>query len=347
MPPISAAFRYGLTACVVSGGLSVFPACTSSNTAQPEAAHPLDAAPGTGGPEDPSRADAGSDGASSQLPAVARCAPACPSDEVCSDGVCTALPPTCPCPIESYCDLALDKCKVGCTEDAQCSKGRYCDTAARECKAGCRSAADCASPAHGTAGCRSHSCTFSCGTKFHRCGEACSDDRALTSCGTSSCTPCPDRANAASSCDGTACGFVCAPGFVDCNGDASDGCERPASPILCYRDADGDGYGAQLETATFQCGVCPVGYTAKADVFDCYDGNKDVFPGQTQMFGTPYDGNKFAYDCDGSIQMEEGQYSKTSGPCFIEFPASMRCGETRELYICRPNSVESFTRRCR
>lgn len=72
------------------------------------------------------------------------CAPACSASEVCSGGNCVALPRTCPCPKESYCDLGENACKAGCLDDSHCSEGRICS--ARTCVAGCRDDSGCKQP---------------------------------------------------------------------------------------------------------------------------------------------------------------------------------------------------------
>lgn len=277
----------------------------------------------------------------------ASCGPGCPADSVCVDGACQALPTSCPCPLESYCDLASNSCKVGCLEDGQCAKGRYCDTATRSCRPGCRGDAECASPDSGTAHCKAHACVTTCNTGHHLCGAVCADNGAVATCG-SACTPCPTPDHATPSCDGKACGYTCSAGWADCNGQAADGCERASTPVLCYQDKDGDGFGNQAVKQTFDCGSCPTGWTAKSDVFDCYDDNKDVFPGQTQFFCKPYTASNYDYDCDGKTTLQDGQYARAgSGPCYISFPMSMRCGETRSLPICLPGNYEDFTRCCR
>src|SRR5690348_4060041 len=51
---------------------------------------------------------------------VAGCGP-CAANQVCSNGACVDLPSTCPCPKESYCDLATGHCVIGCTGDDGCS----------------------------------------------------------------------------------------------------------------------------------------------------------------------------------------------------------------------------------
>jgi hypothetical protein len=91
---------------------------------------------------------ASSDGASSgdagrDSSHITTCQPACADDEVCANGRCEKLPSSCPCPLESYCDLATNRCKKGCVEDAQCSQGKICLTDSRTCVAGCREDKQC------------------------------------------------------------------------------------------------------------------------------------------------------------------------------------------------------------
>jgi hypothetical protein len=70
---------------------------------------------------------------------------ACGANQVCSDGACKDVPMHCPCPKESYCDIASNNCKIGCTDDTQCSTGRICDSDARMCHTGCRKDTECGS----------------------------------------------------------------------------------------------------------------------------------------------------------------------------------------------------------
>lgn len=69
----------------------------------------------------------------------------CKADEVCVEGACVAVPKTCPCPSESYCNLGANMCVVGCLDDQNCAKGRICDSAARKCQDGCRTDGACGS----------------------------------------------------------------------------------------------------------------------------------------------------------------------------------------------------------
>ncbi len=52
------------------------------------------------------------------------------------------LPSSCPCPTESYCDLATNRCVAGCGVDGDCGEGRICED--RACRAGCRADDECA-----------------------------------------------------------------------------------------------------------------------------------------------------------------------------------------------------------
>lgn len=70
---------------------------------------------------------------------------ACLPNQVCVEGACVSVPASCPCPKETYCDLATTSCKVGCTSDTECSTGRICDTTKRVCFTGCRTDAACGS----------------------------------------------------------------------------------------------------------------------------------------------------------------------------------------------------------
>lgn len=96
--------------------------------------------PSTSGDPDPTgtSGDGGSDSDTGPL----MCS-GCGADQVCVQGVCMDIPDMCPCPLETYCNLSMNKCVVGCTKDAECDKGRICDDVKRECFDGCREDADC------------------------------------------------------------------------------------------------------------------------------------------------------------------------------------------------------------
>jgi hypothetical protein len=62
---------------------------------------------------------------------------------------------------------------------------------------------------------------------------------------------------------------------------------------VCYRDADGDGYGNANITAN--CGTS--GYVT--DNTDCYDANSNAYPGQTKYFTVQRGDTSYDYNCDG------------------------------------------------
>ena len=70
-----------------------------------------------------------------QIPRPTQCS-ACREDQTCDNGKCVDVPDMCPCPIESYCDLGTNTCKVGCFDDEGCSTGRICE--GDRCQDGCR-----------------------------------------------------------------------------------------------------------------------------------------------------------------------------------------------------------------
>ncbi len=159
---------------------------------------------------------------------VAKCGAGCKAGEVCSEGQCVELPKTCPCPAESYCDLAQGACKVGCTRDEECSAGRFCDEGKRTCKDGCRTEKDCAKVTSGVVACDEGACVTTCDTKFHACGKACKGDTDATACG-AGCVSCPTRPNAAASCVSGACKSACTAGFHECGAD----CASNVAPATC------------------------------------------------------------------------------------------------------------------
>jgi hypothetical protein len=56
-----------------------------------------------------------------------------------------------------------------------------------------------------------------CTSGTHRCGSACVDDKAITSCGTG-CTPCAAPTGGSATCDGVMCGATCPTGTSLCLG---------------------------------------------------------------------------------------------------------------------------------
>ncbi len=91
-----------------------------------------------------------------------------------------------------------------------------------------------------------------CPSGTHACGEACSSNLSVGSCGTS-CTACPVPDNATATCDGTRCGVACSNGYrLSLRGsDAGTCCEVPLGAV-CDHLTD--------------CG-CPADQTCTSDSF--------------------------------------------------------------------------------
>jgi YD repeat-containing protein len=100
----------------------------------------------------------------------------------------------------------------------------------------------------------------------------------------------------------------------------------------CWPDLDGDGFGAG--TPTLGCGSCPSGYVTNGD--DCFDGNANARPGQTQCFTTPREDGSYDYDCSGSATVCNPTTYSTScgGTCssgctrFGATVTSSQCGQS-------------------
>ncbi len=301
--------------------LCIGAACTDANTddVSPDASGAGGNAAGTGGffAGTGGRVDGGVwDGAGDAATdagdkndGAAGCESQCTTTQVCQNGTCVELPPACPCPLESYCDLSTGTCVKGCYQHSQCDSARYCDVDLRVCKPGCRDASECAKPEHGSVTCSAGTCTASCDPGFHMCGEICKSDTAIDACG-ASCMACPAIANAVALCQAGQCGFSCATGFEDCNGKAGDGCEAPL--VKCYRDQDGDGYVVSA-TPKLACS-CGVGWTTKlSSELDCDDSDNRVFPGQTDFFTTASASGGFDFNCDGKAELK---LAVTSQACY-------------------------------
>jgi hypothetical protein len=88
-----------------------------------------------------------------------------------------------------------------------------------------------------------------------------------------------------------------------------------ANPATWYRDSDGDGYGTDSVKIISCSSPAPTGWTTQGG--DCMDDKRDVNPGQTTYFDTPYSvgngNNSFDWDCSGTEDGDPTQ--KTGGKC--------------------------------
>lgn len=139
----------------------------------------------------------------------------CGANQVCNNGTCQDLPRSCPCPKESYCELASQTCVIGCLADEGCAAGRYCDTASRRCLDGCRGDAECGA----TKICTAHACVTGCRSSGQcpNITDTCENDRCVNRCpncdDTNNCTAdscergrCLHKAdNEGGACPGPAC----------------------------------------------------------------------------------------------------------------------------------------------
>ncbi len=73
-----------------------------------------------------------------------------------------------------------------------------------------------------------------------------------------------------------------------------------------YDDDDGDGYG-DPSTGVSSCSAPSSAHVSNGD--DCYDSNADAFPGQTSFFDADRGDGHYDYDCDGTEEQEEPDFS--------------------------------------
>jgi len=135
--------------------------------------------------------------------------------------------------------------------------------------------------------------------------------------------------------------------------------------LRCYPDADGDGFPSMTMTACVATADCPAGLMRRRSDrrFDCADGDRNAFPGQTAYFDRPVTGTTsslaYDYNCDGvqtrhhSVQLifcssaggictNNGWSSSTIPLCGVEAPFKQCDGppgcsarETRRIQPCR------------
>ncbi|GMV13810.1 MAG: hypothetical protein AMXMBFR56_20340 [Polyangiaceae bacterium] len=100
------------------------------------------------------------------------------------------------------------------------------------------------------------------------------------------------------------------PGAVEIPGDGVDQDCTGFDGIVCYFDADADGFGA-TEAGAFD-GDCPfVGMSSSAG--DCNDDDPQIFPGSTELAGDGID-----QDCDGEDAPGQGDAAPEAGAPFVD-----------------------------
>ncbi len=284
---------------------------------------PQDAAPASG---DLAREDSATkpttDGAAGgndrgRLDGPASCSPACGPKQVCVKGSCQDLPGQCPCPLESYCDLAVNQCVPGCMSDEHCQQGRYCD-ANRTCQNGCR-VGGCGSNEE----CSLATRTCECKAGHHRCAGLCVPE-GISSCGPS-CQACPTDPLGTASCSGGACQLSCKSGSKQCGGSCAACPTDKATSFAC----DGKScVAAQCASGHHVCsGACVL-----EDLKSCgptCSACKDTVQGACSAGG-----------CYGVVDIG---YFPTSTTCAARCAAlGKTCGEVCDIWYTRPDGTTKF-----
>ncbi|MCS6914899.1 MAG: hypothetical protein RMK29_11165 [Myxococcales bacterium] len=171
--------------------------------------------------------------------------PPCSEGQVCMGGSCVALPKQCPCPLESYCNLATNMCVAGCTEDGHCAPGRICNEATRQCRTGCRKDTDCGSGKI----CDNLQCRTGC-RKDTDCGpnEVCETPQLVCKAGCTSDTQCA----MGQICEQLRCRAGCRNDTGCAMGQI---CEMQRCRTGCRKDTD-CGPNAVCRTSTLSCMPC-------------------------------------------------------------------------------------------
>lgn len=109
--------------------------------------------------------------------------------------------------------------------------------------------------------------------------------------------------------------------FTNAPADDLDGLSRPqmagidmgvyehlcnGSPIICFQDNDGDGYGDNLSPPQIFCDACGPGFVQ--DSLDCDDGDPNINPGATEIC------NSIDDDCDGLIDAADPDFIDSVNP---------------------------------
>ena len=232
------------------------------------------------------------------------CSPACSSNEVCSNGQCVALPSSCPCPLDSYCDLSSNSCVAGCSIDSNCQSGEICDDTT--CRQGCRADGDCsggkicdASSETCRAGCRADtdcSSTQYCNTGNDTCDSGCRADG--DTCGQQEVY-----------CQAHVCyheqGAACADDGNPCTADVYDANNNCTHPALPAGSACADDGNECTDDVCNGSGTCT--HDAYPTAMDCGTGNNQQCNGTTcatfiAFCGDIQSGDYVSYFNEGSAQ---------------------------------------------
>lgn len=163
------------------------------------------------------------------------------------------LPDSCPCPLDSYCDLASNTCVLGCKNNDHCSEGKYCELASELCKPGCRSEANCSDDGNPCTDLFCHNGQCQHPPNSAPCpddGNPCTDDM----CGNGTCQHPPGNS-------GSLCGASLDCSSFRCsNGSCTETFEPPGT--ACTDDGDGC-----TEDTCDGAGTCA--HETSADGTDC------------------------------------------------------------------------------
>lgn len=122
-----------------------------------------------------------------------------------------------------------------------------------------------------------------------------------------------------------------------------------------FVDADGDGLapgGAAIVRFCANPTFTRQGFTKTpptgTSTTDCFDGNSDVFPGQTRFFPQPAGAHGFDYDCNG-VEEREARRIVDDGVCSTDTPPcdaggiilNVGCGESMIATFCVQNSAST------
>ena len=106
-----------------------------------------------------------------------------------------------------------------------------------------------------------------------------------------------------------------------------------------YKDSDGDGYGnpSQNIWRLWQSD----GYVGNSD--DCYDGNKEAYPGQSNFFEKDRGDGSFDYDCNGVAEREFTDTGECTSDSIITDPVAKQGWDD---YIPDPGEKGDWLKDC-